>query len=344
MELIVAGCINGFTPEEVELMIGLSLAADRPVNWNVLGVSPDNPDGWRRQLDSSSLATERGATIVALTLPHPMRLWLSLDTGFILDSLPEWGQVLHLPGPEKLKALADPEVRRRMEAGARSPEAGVLGRLARWDRLFIAETFTPEYKAVEGLTVSEAGARLGKEPLDALFDIVIADDLRTGLQPAAFGDDDASWQLRAEVWKDPRTVIGGSDAGAHLDLMCGAVYSTTLLGHAVRDRQLLSLESAIHYLTDAPARLYGLRGRGRISEGWAADVIVFDPDTIGPGPVHTRNDLPANAPRLYAEATGVNHVLVNGVEIATAGRATGEIPGTVLRSGRDTDTVHARQS
>src|SRR6202011_728952 len=110
----------------------------------------------------------------------------------------------------------------------------------------------------------------------------------------------ASWKARAEAWLDPRTIIGGSDAGAHLDLMCGAVYSTTVLGPAVRDRQLLSLEEAVHQLTDIPARLYGLRGRGRIQEGWAADVIVFDPATIGPLPVHTRADLPGGAPRLYA--------------------------------------------
>jgi N-acyl-D-aspartate/D-glutamate deacylase len=124
-------------------------------------------------------------------------------------------------------------------------------------------------------------------------------------------------------------------------MMCGAIYSTSMLGDGVRDRQLLSWEEAIHQLTDVPARLYGLRGRGRLEEGWWADIVVFDPERIGHGPERTRADLPGGASRLYAEGIGIEHVLVNGVEIARAGTFTGAVPGAVLRSGADTDTVHA---
>ena len=94
-------------------------------------------------------------------------------------------------------------------------------------------------------------------------------------------------------------------------------------------------------LTDVPARLYGLRDRGRLVPGGFADVVVFDPTSIGHGPVRTRDDLPGGASRLYADAVGVGHVLVNGTEIARDGHFTGAVPGRVLRSGRDTDTVHA---
>jgi N-acyl-D-aspartate/D-glutamate deacylase len=135
--------------------------------------------------------------------------------------------------------------------------------------------------------------------------------------------------------------VGGSDAGAHLDMMCGGIYSTHLLGDGVRERGLLSLEAAVHELADVPARLYGLTGRGRIAEGWHADLVVFDPATVGPGPVHLRDDLPSGAPRLYSDGLGVVHVYVNGTAIVEDGQLTDRMPGTVIRPGRDTTTVHA---
>jgi N-acyl-D-aspartate/D-glutamate deacylase len=123
--------------------------------------------------------------------------------------------------------------------------------------------------------------------------------------------------------------------------MCGAIYSTSMLGDGVRARGLLSWERAVQLLTDVPAALYGLRDRGRLVPGAFADVVAFDPTTIGHGTVRTRDDLPGGASRLYADAVGIGHVLVNGSEIVRNGDFTGAQPGRVLRSGRDTDTVHA---
>jgi N-acyl-D-aspartate/D-glutamate deacylase len=116
-------------------------------------------------------------------------------------------------------------------------------------------------------------------------------------------------------------------------------YCTAMIHEAVTKRRLLPLEEAVHLLTDAQARLYGIRGRGRVAEGGYADLIVFDEHEIKPGPVHTRHDLPAGAGRLYAEAEGIEHVVVNGTEIVRGNAPTGERPGTLLRSGRDTETV-----
>ncbi|MHB8669226.1 MAG: N-acyl-D-amino-acid deacylase family protein [Acidimicrobiales bacterium] len=341
LELIVAGCINGFDEAEVDLMASMSLAANRPLNWNVLGVNSARPDAHVHQLDASTRAAERGAVVVALTLPHIMTIRLSFLSGFILDGLPGWRDTMALRPPERVRALADPDVRARLGAAASSPEAGMLGALARWERMEIVETFSPANAGLEGRMVGDIAAERGRSPFDALLDVVVADGLRTGLMPAmgADGGDADAWRMRADVWRDPRTVVGGSDAGAHLDMMCGAVYSTHLLGDGVRERGLLSIEEAVHQLTDVPARLYGLRGRGRLAAGWRADVLVFDPTTVGPGPVRTRDDLPGGASRLYADSEGIAHVLVNGTEIVAGGKSTGALPGTLMRSGRDTESV-----
>jgi N-acyl-D-aspartate/D-glutamate deacylase len=144
--------------------------------------------------------------------------------------------------------------------------------------------------------------------------------------------------MRAEAWRDPRVVVGASDAGAHLDMLSTFSFSTSLLA-ASRQHSLVPLEEAVHLLTDVQARLYGIRDRGRLAESGYADVVVFDEDRVAPGPVHTRHDLPAGAGRLYADAEGIEHVLVNGTEIVRGAELTDERPGTLLRSGQDTDTV-----
>jgi N-acyl-D-aspartate/D-glutamate deacylase len=340
LELILPGCLNGFTDDEVELMASLSLLADRPANWNVLGVSALNPGAVDHQLEASTEAARRGATVLALTLPHTMKIRLSFEHGAIIDALPGWRELFALPVPERMARLADPAERDRLDRGAKSKEAGIIGALARWEHLVIDETFSPQNKAYEGRSVGSVATETGRQPFDALVDVVIADNLRTGLRPP-IGESDADWELRAKVWRDPRTVVGGSDAGAHLDVMCGAIYSTSLLGDGVRARHLLSWEEAVHQLTEVPARLYGLRDRGRIAEGWWADLVLFDPERVGHGPERTRDDLPGGASRLFAEGEGIEHVLVNGTEVLGAGAFTGDVPGAVLRSGVDTDTVLA---
>ena len=340
VEIIVPGCLNGFTADEVDLLATISLLADRPVNWNVLGVSAMNPGAAWSQLDAGAEAARRGATLVALTLPHTMQLRLSFEHGAIIDGLPGWREVFALPVDERVAALADPGVRRRLDAGAQSDEAGILRHLAQWDRLVIDEVFAPSNKGAEGRTVGEIARARGVTAFDALLDIVVADRLRTGMHPP-IPESEEDWALRAEVWRDPRAIVGGSDAGAHLDTMCGAIYSTSMLADGVRRRGLLSWEEAVHQLSDVPARLYGLRDRGRLAPGAWADVVVFDPDRIGYGPVRTREDLPGGASRLYAEAEGIEHVLVNGTTIVERGEFTTERPGRVIRSGIDTDTVHA---
>jgi N-acyl-D-aspartate/D-glutamate deacylase len=143
------------------------------------------------------------------------------------------------------------------------------------------------------------------------------------------------------VWRDPRTLVGASDAGAHLDMTDAFHYSTSMLGQAVRKHELLGFEEAIRYLTADPADLYGFVDRGRIAPGCWADIVVIDPSTVGYQDLETRHDLPAGAGRLYAGSTGIDRVLVAGTTIVEDGDFTAERPGRILRSGTDTRTVSA---
>jgi N-acyl-D-aspartate/D-glutamate deacylase len=226
-----------------------------------------------------------------------------------------------------------------MLARADSEEAGVFRRLADFARYVIGDTYSEANEGLKGRVVEDVAAERGQEPFDTLVDIVLSDDLRTILWPMPPDNDPASWDLRQEVWEDGRALLGGSDAGAHLDRMCGAPYTTRFLADCLRGRRLASLERAVQMLTDEPARLFGLVDRGRLAEGYRADVVVFDPAAVGAEHATLVDDLPGGTGRLTAAATGVVRVLVNGVETVVDNRATGALPGSLLRSGRDTRSV-----
>lgn len=333
--------VGGFAEEHLELMTAMSAAANRPLNWNVLAPSATRAaDAWR-QLEAGTYAAERGGRVLALTVPHVIATHLTFKAGFVLDALPGWRKPMALSVPEKIALLSDPDQRRALAEQAASPEAGVLRGMADWGSHTIVETFHPDNADLAGRSVGEIAAERGQDPFDALCEINVLDEMRTVFRPRGTSDDEASWHLRRDIWRDGRAVVGASDAGAHLDMLSTFNYSTSMLQSA-RDHDLVPVEEVVHYLTDVPARLYGLKDRGRVAEGWCADLVVFDPATVGPDRVAWTTDLPAGAGRLYGGAVGIDHVLVNGVEIVQGGELTGATPGVVLRSGRDTETVEAR--
>jgi len=331
--------VTKFDESQMERMTRLSVAAQRPLNWNLIVPIAANPALLKAQLAAGDYAAKQGGRVVGLAIGQPMTTRLNLTSVFVLDALPGWAEIARLSLGERMKALRDPAVRERLDRMANSEAAGVFRNMARWETYKIVETFVPANKPLEGLTVGKIAEMQGKAPFDALIDLCLSEDLRTSFSQPAFGSDEESWKLRAEVWQDWRTVIGGSDAGAHLDMIDTFAFTSQVLGGAVRDRQLLPLEAAVHQLTQAPAELIGFTDRGTIEAGNWADLVVFDADRIGCGPLHTKFDLPGGAGRLYAEAEGVGHVIVNGREVVRDNVLTGAEPGRVLRSGRDTYTA-----
>ncbi|POX39271.1 aminoacylase [Streptomyces sp. Ru73] len=342
LEAIVAGCLDQFSDAEIDLFVAMSVAAGRPLNWNVLTIDAAVPERVPRQLLASERARKEGGRIVALTMPILTPMNMSLDTFCALNLIPGWGDVLGLPVPERIARLRDPAVRDGMLRRAESKEAGVFRRLTDFARYVIGDTYSVENEGLTGRVVRDIAAERGQDPFTCLVEICAADDLRTVLWPMPTDNDPASWELRRETWEHEDVLLGGSDAGAHLDRMCGAPYTTRFLGDCLRGRKLVGLERAVKMLTDDPARLFGLRDRGRIAEGYHADLVLFDPERIDAGPATLVHDLPGDSPRLDSRALGVVSVRVNGVETLRDDALTGAVPGTVLRSGRDTETVSTR--
>jgi N-acyl-D-aspartate/D-glutamate deacylase len=330
-----------FDDATIDLFASMSATANRPLNWNLLGVSSRTKPETENKLAASDAAAAKGGRVVALTMPMLPTLRVNFVSGFVLDSLPGWASLFEMPLAERREKLLLPEYRRELAASAATTDSGGLRLLTKWGRLVIVQTFDPANEGLAGRSVGDIATERGQEPFDCLLDIVCTDDLRTVFGTVAIGDDQESWELRRQVWADPRTLIGGSDAGAHLDMIDTFGLASFVLGPLVRDRNLLPLETAVHYLTAAPADLYGVVDRGRVVQGAWADLMVFDPARIAPDPIEMRYDLPADAPRLYAASQGIEHVLVNGVEIVRHGELTDARPGQVLRSGHDTRTVKA---
>ena len=330
--------IERFDNEVYQLLTDMSVAADKPLNWNVIFVNARQAELIEEKLQASNFAAQQGGRVIALTAPMPAESRLCFESGFLLDTLHGWREPMALSSDEKLALLSDPDRRNKLNEDAQKPSA--FRGVARWERLTVGEVSKQDLKHLEGRTIGDIAEELGQTPWEALCEIVVEDDLKTGLYPPAAGDNEESWALRQELWNDERCLIGASDAGAHLDFLATFNYSTYLLA-AARDRDLLTLESAVQKLTDVPARLYGLKDRGRIEEGWCADLVVFDPEKVAPAEIEVREDLPGGAWRLYSEAIGVHHVFINGEQAVRDGQFTDARPGTLLRSGRDTDPVTA---
>ncbi|MCB5179691.1 N-acyl-D-amino-acid deacylase family protein [Streptomyces antimicrobicus] len=342
LEAIVAGCLDQFSDAEIDLLVEMSAAAGRPLNWNVLTIDSAVPERVPRQLLPSERARKAGGRVVALTMPILTPMNMSLGTFCALNLIPGWGEVLGLPVPERIARLRDPAVRAQMLRRADSKEAGVFRRLADFGRYVVGDTWSKENEGLTGRVVGDVAAERGQDPFQCLVEICANDGLRTVLWPMPTDNDPDSWALRAETWNHEDVMLGGSDAGAHLDRMCGAPYTTRFLGDCLRGRKLVPLERAVQMLSDDPARLFGLRERGRIAEGFHADLVLFDPERIEAGPATLVHDLPGAGPRLDSRAAGIVSVRVNGVETVRDDRVTGAVPGTVLRSGRDTRTVGTR--
>jgi N-acyl-D-aspartate/D-glutamate deacylase len=230
----------------------------------------------------------------------------------------------------------DPAVRKEL---AEKAKGTAFERLADWSNYRIGDTIAPQNHQYEGRLVSDIAKEKGIDPGECLIEITSADEYKTVLWPLPTANSDEDWYARRDLWAKDDVLIGGSDAGAHLDRMLGSPYPTRFLADSLRGRKLISIERTVQLMTEVPAQMFGLRDRGRIAVGGYADIGIFDPETVDSGPAKRVYDLPGDSLRLTSKSIGVTRVFVNGVPTIEKGESTGALSGTVLRSGKNTDTV-----
>ena len=270
-------------------------------------------------------ASHKGA--VPQTSPLALTREVNMRNPFSFASYPCWGRVFADKSKEAQRAVyADPAFRNAFREALKDP----IGFNGDWSRITVHEAKKPELKRYEGKSVAAVAAERGKDGLDTFFDLTIEDDLDIEFVLAQFNVNIG--QVKDNL-TDPSVLIALGDGGAHVDMLCDAGYPTYLLGTWVRERQIMSLEQAITRLTAQPADLFGIKGRGRLAVGQAADIAVFDPTTIGSASRGERRfDLPGGAKRMVMPSRGVEYTIVNGAVAYADNRATGATSGTVLRS------------
>jgi len=301
-----------------------------PVTWTALLSYLYGPGGHRKQLDLAAEQRKSGALVIPQVSCRPLNFEFTFAEPFIFDVMKFMNELAvedaKAPGTRR-RAYADPAWREKL----RSEVTPLFQRW--WDRTVIA--WAPSAKELEEQPLAEAARKLGKDPVDLALDLALASDLQARFRMAVMNFDEKEV---AELITDPHTIIALSDAGAHASQLCDACYSTYLLGHWVRDKKTFTVEQAVHNLTQRPAEMFGITDRGLLALGRPADVVVFDPKTVGPGPLKRVYDLPAGADRLVSEASGIDVVIVNGKLIRRDGKDAiadnDKLPGRLLRHGR----------
>jgi N-acyl-D-aspartate/D-glutamate deacylase len=322
------GNFDGYVDADAELLLQMAEASAKPIHGNVLGVFPASPDGWRRNLAVAETAAARGLRIYPMLVLNPKGVHFSLDSTFIFDEYETWRTTLTAPMASRMAQLRDPQVRARLVAELGDPSQGSLN--LTWDQVAVVATRDADNRALEGRTVADIAQRTGAAPIDALLDLAVAEDLET-MFAIRRKIADRERAVIEQLVDHPMLMAGSSDGGAHLLTFCGADYTTRLLTDWVPSR--LTLEQAVAKLTFVPAMSMGLWDRGLIRPGMAGDLVVFDPERLGVGPVRMQRDFPAGGSRLVFPATGYHATIVNGEVMTRNGDATEARSGQVLRGG-----------
>jgi N-acyl-D-amino-acid deacylase len=315
--------------ESVKLFEEIASRSGRPVIWQSISHRWDRPGEWRQLLDLAAESLAKGAQSYPLCNARLFNNRFTMKNAQVFDDLPTWKQILFLPVEQRMTVLRDPELRKKLRYEA--VEEKKSSRFSRrWELVYMIKAATSANKHLEKKSAAEIARLRGQDVVDAFLDLSLEEGLETQFQTSSTNGDE---QAVAEIIRSPITLVGQSDAGAHLIYDAGYGYATRLLGYWVRERNVMSLEEGVRKLTFMVASIFGLHDRGLLRPGMAADLALFDPATIRECEPEMVTDLPGGEKRLIQKATGIEMTIVNGEVLVEKGAHTGALPGAVLGNG-----------
>ena len=307
----------------------LAVLSGRPVVVAALLHNKTNPQAVFDELDAIAAANARGATMLGAVSCCPLTMDFTLHSPYPVEGLQSWKPALGLKGEAFRARIAEPAFRDAMRAEIAAPTTFRLFN-GEWDQVQVVEVADPAHAHFEQRSIADLARESGADPLDFMFDLALSENLDTVFTATLLNSDQ---QAVGRMLNHPASLVSLSDAGAHLTFFNDAAFGLHLLGHWSRDLGAMPLTEAVRRLTSQTARTFGIRERGLIRPGYAADLLLFDPATVGRGPKRRVNDLPGGAGRLHTDALGVHGVWINGVKVADgAGMIAGSArPGVLLR-------------
>jgi N-acyl-D-amino-acid deacylase len=332
-----ASAIGGLDATDEDYLVQLATVSGLPVVIQGLGGrnKTDAPTAtWEHSKEFLDRATAAGAPVYSMLIARPFDRPVVIDeTNHHYLAVPAWDRMLKLPHDERLAALRDratrDELREAVEHYNRDPAKGTTVPPPLWEAVFVDEVTRPEHEKLQARSIREIADEQGVAPADAMLDLALAEDLTTRFR---WRTESPEWTAAvAEAQRDPRMIVGTSDGGAHLARDDGADWSSFFLRSWVLDRRVWTLEEGIRQITQMPAALLGLADRGVLRPGGWADLMVFDPDAVGPWKKEFVHDLPGGVGRFKAWGRGVHATVVNGEPIVLGGELTGRLPGQVVR-------------
>jgi len=328
----VMQCGGGTNPElKDKLLSRISEACGRPIMYNTLLEQARQPGRWKTHLAHVEETVKQGIRAIPLCNPGSIVNRFTMKNCQVFRSMPTWLPILQGADVDKLAAYTNPAIRAKLREEVDAPLGPDSTFSKRWDLMFVEEPKLAKNRGLAGKHIAEIAKAKGQHPVDAFLDLAVEENLETVF---TLGEINMDTEAVAQILGSPYAVVGLTDGGAHVQFHSNVSNPTRLLGYWVREKQIMSLEHAVRRLTYDSASAFGIYDRGLVQPGMAADLVVFDPDTVAPRKEDVVHDFPANGWRMRELADGIHYTVVNGEVLLEKGEHTGAHPGKVIRNAR----------